>query len=439
MRLAYLVVALAGLGCLFVGCPDETFFKPDGAGFEDSYLPSWDSNNSGVPTPTCPGQEATVTGTALAPNGADPVPGASVFIPARVPELFPPDVKCEVCGHLGKSNNLWYTTTAPNGRFTLKNVCPGKWPLVVQNGRFRRLVYINVAAGATMAVPAGQSRLPRRHKEFVQADSIPKIAVATGDFDKMECVLRKMGLADGTFDLYEAASSRKSPKTLPSFKNLIANLNKMKTYNIIFINCTANTFEKELASSTIRKNLNDYVNAGGRLYVTDWSYDWIEQVEPFAPFIDFEPGASSSAPEPLNAAALGADGLKVSAKIKDSQMAQWLTAFPGAISGGNSKIEHFLINWVIIHKLGKETKLWVEGSIKSTTGALTGVRPLTVTFNFKSCGKVLYSSYHTEGREDESVISPKAFPAYCGGKFSPQDRILEYLIFDIASCIKPVE
>ena len=211
MRLAYLVVALAGLGCLLAGCPDETFFQPDGAGFEDSYLPSWDSNNSGVPTPTCPGQEATVTGTALAPNGADPVPGASVFIPAKVPELFPPDVKCEVCGHLGNSNNLWYTTSAPNGSFTLKNVCPGKWPLVVQNGRFRRLVYITVAAGATMAVPAGQSRLPRRHKEFVQADSIPKIAVATGDFDKMECVLRKMGLADGTFDLYEAASSRKSP------------------------------------------------------------------------------------------------------------------------------------------------------------------------------------------------------------------------------------
>jgi hypothetical protein len=438
MRLAYLVVALAGLGCLCVGCADETFFKPDGAGFEDSYLPSWDSNN-GVPTPTCPGQEATVTGTALAPNGADPVPGASVFIPAKVPELFPPDVKCEVCGHLGKSNNLWYTTSAPNGSFTLKNVCPGKWPLVVQNGRFRRLVYINVAAGSTMAIPAGQSRLPRRHKEFVQADSIPKIAVATGDFDKMECVLRKMGLADGTFDLYEAASSRKSPKTLPSFKNLVADLNKMKSYNIIFINCTANTFEKELANATIRKNLNDYVNAGGRLYVTDWSYDWIEQVEPFSPFIDFEPGASPNTPEPLNAAALGADGLKVTAKIKDPQMAQWLTAFPGAISGGNSHIEHFLINWVIMHKLGQGTKLWVEGSIKSSSGSLTGTRPLTVTFNFKNCGKVLYSSYHTEGREDESVIAPKAFPAYCGGTFSPQDRILEYLIFDIASCIKPVE
>jgi len=60
-----------------------------------------------------------------------------------------------------------------------------------------------------------------------------------------------------------------------------------------------------------------------------------------------------------------------------------------------------------------------------------------VTFNFKNCGKVLYSSYHTEGRENE--LFPEAYPKYCNTTMSPQDRILEFLIFDIASCIKPIE
>ena len=58
------------------------------------------------------------------------------------------------------------------------------------------------------------------------------------------------------------------------------------------------TFESELTKQLVRKNITDYVQAGGRLYVTDWSYDWIEQVETFSPFIDFEPGKSNTAPEP---------------------------------------------------------------------------------------------------------------------------------------------
>ena len=75
--------------------------------------------------PSCPGEETTLQGKVLAPNAADPVPGASVFIPASVPELFPPEVKCEVCGTYGESVNLWFTTTKYDGSFVLGGVCPG--------------------------------------------------------------------------------------------------------------------------------------------------------------------------------------------------------------------------------------------------------------------------------------------------------------------------
>jgi len=428
------------LGAILVwgACDTGSFSRGDLGGL-DMYLPPlYDAG--GIPAPTCPGQESTLTGTVLAPNGTDPVPGATVFIPAAVPELFPPEVKCEVCGQLGGANNLWVTTTGADGKFTLSSVCPKTWPVVFQNGRFRRLINVDVPPSTALSLPPDQTRLPKRDKEFENADAIPRIAVATGDFDKMECVLRKMGLPEGTFDLYEAALTRKSPPSplvKGSFDALVNDLAKMKSYNIIFINCTANTFENELAKLLVRKNLNDYVQAGGRLYVTDWSYDWLEQVEGFSPFIDFEPGASGSAPEPINSAALGADGLQIQATIKDPQLAAWLANFPGAVTGSQSPIQHFLIDWVMMYALSKDVKLWVEGNVKSEDGKIAGLKPLTVTFNFKSCGKVLYTSYHTEGRETE--LLPTAFPQYCNTTFSPQDRILEYLIFDIASCIKPIE
>ena len=64
-----------------------------------------------------------------------------------------------------------------------------------------------------------------------------------------------------------------------------------------------------------------------------------------------------------------------------------------------------------------------------------------MTYNFKNCGKILFSSYHTEGRDDELGLfpDPKPYPQYCGASASPQDRILEYLIFDIANCVKPIQ
>jgi hypothetical protein len=425
------------------GCSSDDF-TPGGDGGpagDGNYWPNVDGNIN-PSRPSCPGQEATISGKVLAPNGTDAVPGASVFIPEKVPEIFPPSVACEVCGTLGGSTNLWYTTSAYDGAFTLKQVCPGKRPLVFQNGRFRRFIYVEVPAKGQLQLPAADTRLPRRNQELNVVDAIPKIALATGDYDKMECELRKLGLEDNAFDRYEGAKVLTSKPALPSFGTLVNDLAKMKSYNIIFINCTTNTFEEELKKPQVRQNIKDYMNAGGRFYVTDWSYDWIEQVEAFSPFIDFEPGPWTAAPEKQDAAAMGVDGLKIQATVKDPAMAKWLALY-GAVSGDKVQIEHFLIDWVIMNKVGKDVKLWVEGPVKSRNGAVNGVRPLTVTFNFQNCGKILYTSYHTEGRDDELQMFPlpvaKPYPQYCSGQASPQDRILEYLIFDIANCVKPIE
>jgi hypothetical protein len=428
------------LALLFCACSGEfQSGKLDGgSGYGDGGSPGYDFAGPYVPgRPTCNGRESTISGTVLAPNGVDPVPGATVFVPSKVPELFVPEVQCEVCGQLGMAANFWQTTTAYDGTFSL-TVCPGDVDLILQNGRFRRFLQIDLPEKQAVELTAAQSRLPRRQAEFHALDAIPRIAVATGNYDKMECVLHKLGLESGAIDLYEAATGiQKSPDPLISFGELVRNPEKMKTYNIIFINCTNNEHEQALRDAVVRDNLHAYVKAGGRLYVTDWSYDWIEQVPAFSPSIDFEPGVSDDQPEPFNGAALGDYGLQVEGQIKDSQMANWLGLFPGAISNNRSTIEHFLGSWVMMHKLDAEAKLWVEGKVSSAMSNIDDVRPLTVTFNFESCGKILFSSYHTEGREDE--VWSASFPEYCGSTSSPQDRILEYLIFDIASCVGPLK
>ena len=455
----FALCALASVGIFLVGCADTPqFVSNDGGGGttrDSGNRQSSEWYDPGVTRPSCAGQEAEITGIVLAPNGKDPVPGATVFVPSATPELFPPEVRCEVCGSLGTGYNFWTATSGPDGRFKLAGVCPGEVNVVMQNGRFRRLVRVNVPASGSVELTSEQSRLPRRTGEFGPFDAIPRIAVATGDFDKMECVLRKMGIE--RFDLFEASKYLNSPapNTLIPFSALVGDLSKMLAYNVIFINCTDDVFEAELSKAKVRENISAYVKAGGRFYVTDWSYDWVEQIETMSKYIDFEPGDSSDAPEPHNAATTGAGGLKVDGIIKDATLAKWLGNFPGAVRtvGGESvtPIEHFLGKWVVMRKSHKDSQVWVEGkvsSLRSEPGYFTDeTRPLTVTFKFENCGKVLFTSYHTKGRDDQYLEdffggvrpNPMPFPQYCqNDELSPQERILEFLIFDIARCVKPI-
>ena len=77
-------------------------------------------------------------------------------------------------------------------------------------------------------------------------------------------------------------------------------------------------------------------------------------------------------------------------------------------------------------------------SITWLTGTVRGrKRPLSVTFDYPqamACGKVLYSSYHTREHGAQA-----RFPGYCAaGKMITQEHVLEYLIFELSSCVGPI-
>src|SRR5207247_614936 len=113
-----------------------------------------------------------------------------------------------------------------------------------------------------------------------------------------------------------------------------------------------------------------YVAAGGRLYVTDWSYDYIEQVPEFSPVIDFAPDASGPAPEARDAAALGTGSIELDATVKDDGLASWLDAVERVTgdelisAAGKVHIQHFLEGWVEQREVpaSDSSKVWLEAS-----------------------------------------------------------------------------
>jgi len=380
------------------------------------------------------GGDTTLSGRLFAPNGADPVPNAFVYVPNLGLPEFPTTVSCDLCGDIGAAATS--TQTAYDGTFTLKTVPSGdSIPIVFQLGRFRRVINMPIAPCAAQSPAKDPNvdgvRLPHHDAELDAHDSIPRIAIATGDWDQIECVLKRMGL--DRFDLYDDRGGA-PPPTVGTLQQLLTDSQKLQGYNILVVNCTQNQFESIVAQANVKQNLHDYVAKGGRLYATDWAYDVVNQIPEFASFFCFQPDSGAAAMCSMNPQTPGVadsfDAYNNNATIVDPQLAEWLTLFPGVID--NQKQVSVQYSFVVLSGVASDmmsfpTKVWVQGPAKSY-----GTKPMTVTFDYMQCGRVHFSTYNTE--PNGFVPDQTRFPN-CVTDFSPQERILEYLMFEIASCI----
>jgi hypothetical protein len=265
----------------------------------------------------------------------------------------------------------------------------------------------------------------------------------------MECVLLELGLDQDQFDLYNGIDDPDfggTPDAVADLDALLYDPVELARYDVLFVNCSHDDFEDVLTDPDVRDNLEGYVARGGRLYVTDWSYDYVEQVSQFSDRIDFAPGPSDGAPEPRDDAAVGPEGVTIDAHVEDADLASWLEAVED-VAGGELiserrtvQISHLASDWVMQYGADEGLgKVWLRGD---AGGGLEGSRPLTTTFDYQSCGRVLYSSYHTTGREEPDWDEGPnyVFPSYCTGSgLTPQERVLLYLILHVADCIQVVE
>ena len=400
------------------GCPDDDYVTgdsalPDGVFKNDIFITDSYKN------PCSPKAPPSISGKVYAPNGIDPVAGASVGIPLA---LAKPSkvVRCETCVVAGRYSA--HTYAKADGSFKLTSIPNGgTFNVSLQKGHFRRIVKVTIPKCGHVSLTKAQTTLPGKKAQHSQWDSIPNIAVITGAWDKMEKVLDKLGVKEKV-----VYNGKDWGTGTYSMQALLQNLGRMKAHHLILINC-GTKFETMVASpGAVRSNIREYVKAGGRLLVTDFSYDYVEQV--FPEFIDFEgsDGTSTTTPEAHNAAEMGSPDLTIQAEIKDSQMKAWLKLpeIKALQASGKVKVVGFMTGWAVQKEVNLKTtaKVWVSGPAIWVGGK--GDRPLTASYYFqdtdkKGCGRVIFSSYHTYGS---------------GKELLPQERILEYLMLEIGTC-----
>jgi hypothetical protein len=412
---------------------------------------------------TCSGNGTTsVTGTVYAPNGVDPLPNVLVYVPNTAVQPFTAGVTCDNCGAAVSGSPLVRAFTNIDGTFTITNMPVGaNVPLVIQIGRWRRQITIpNVAQCVNTPIVATLTRFPKNKSE----GDIPKMAFVTGAVDALECVLRKVGVDDAEFTqstgtgrvnlwvgdgtvtipgpgggTYHLGGANAGAGT-GSETTLVGTPATLAQYDAVFFPCKGAEATRTTAQQT---DIINYSNAGGRIFATHFSYVWLFNDAPFSGTALWNVNQCDSFTTPSCAQQQGYPpdqiGFINTTFPKGLALAQWLQLLGASTTLGQIAIN--TLRWDTNNPgVVAPAQEWMQ--IQDTH---IGNVLMDYTFNTpvgalpaNQCGRVLFNDFHVEnhGYINSGSAYGLAFPAECaGGAMTPQEKLLEFMIFDLGSCV----
>jgi hypothetical protein len=393
-------ILLAFVGLSLVGCS-----TPQDSGFADaSTTTPVMEGDAGFGNPDPKTVVGHLRGKVNAPNGMVPIAGALVYLTESKPTPTPEKVYCDECVKL--ANGTPFAVSNEKGEYDLSITKLGKRFIVIQKGGFRRVREINVVAGDTMGDDALTTLPPKT--DLTAGDEVPRMTVVTGQYDNIADSLVKLGVDRSAIDEVSSALIGKAAK------EFLSDSAKVNARHIVFLPCgdyTQPTPNTDLSTDpALQDNLRKFVEAGGRLYATDWHYDFINRT--FPGYIKFQ-GASSEACSGCARTPYDVDAVVDDPGLKGWLGAQSLGAFQ--LVRSYTGIDSVAAQMVTV---GGQTKtvtphVWMSGS---KAGAAK--KPATVSFEY-GCGRVLFSTYHTE---PSSLM------------LTPQERALLGVLLDVNVC-----
>ncbi|HET7505730.1 MAG TPA: carboxypeptidase-like regulatory domain-containing protein [Kofleriaceae bacterium] len=430
----------------------------------------------------------TITGTVFAPNGSLPLFGVSVYVP-NVPDQalpqFQDGVTCGSCSAGLPGNPVVSTVTDDQGHFSLEGVPSGtNIPVVITIGKWRRqLKLANVASCASQALEPTDTRLPASRDDMTPNTTsvdLPQIAISTGNADSLECLVRRLGIADkeittdapagttsGRIHLYSDNSAIKDSvdgdgrgvasfeptfgggkgafadsNTLWGSSSNPGNLNK---YDIVILSCEG-AQHAETKSQEAMDHLKAYADIGGRVFLSHWHNIWLEgSTQRTAkgtqkPVVWADPGAEIAKFVDNQDTGTGTvDTIDVTNNPKGTSFANWMqrvqtkSPMPRQIT--------------ILDGTGKHTAISLDPA-KAEQWVFWTNNNMDFPQNFQfttpiekdqagRCGKVVFSDMHVSGGpvKNSGVIPP--YPTSCGAAtdLSDQEKALAFMFFDISSCV----
>ncbi len=386
----------------------------------------------------CPaGTSSSISGTVYIPAGNLPLYNVNVYVPNAPLAPLPAEASCNKCDSMLSGSPIVTTTTDTRGRFILKNVPVGNdIPLVMQVGKWRRKVTVPTVTACVEnpITDVNQSRLPRDKSE----GDIPRIALATGGADALECLLRKVGIADSEFTPDASAgrvnlfaghggankydSSLNGGADFSPATTFWSTVGSLKRYDVVLLSCEGTQDAKNKTPADLQA-MQDYANLGGRVFASHWHNYWIELgPAPFPTAAVFN--HQDDLPSPFTA--------DIDTTFPKGQaIAEWLLNVGGSTTLGQLVIvagQHTVDAVNVAQR-------WIYSSTPTSVQYLTFNTPMTMA-PADQCGRVVLSDIHVSSGDQSSPS--RRFPTGCRTTtLTPQEKALIFMLFDLSACIVP--
>jgi hypothetical protein len=417
---------------------------------------------------TCSGTTTTdLVGKVLDPAGVNPLYNVLVYVPndPTDPGLqpFTAGVTCGACGGTAAGDPLVTTYTAPDGTFTLKGVPSGSAvPVVIQLGRWRRQFKVDISHSCgTNMPPGGTFKMPANHME----GDIPRIAIVTGAYDPVECALYDIGIdqseftnpGGGGYINFFTADDPTYPGTgrgamidsnTPDQDLLFAKPDGgakalIYDYDMVVLECEG---YQELEPMDQQATLASYLSAGGRVFASDYTYDWFWQNAPLSGAATWDGNHDGKAWQVTGSVT------QPPGNPQGKAFDQWLENV-GISAAGSENVSIFPA-YQNVPTIIAPTQMWLfTTQSEGQDASQPPTTPIQFTFNTplnappsKQCGRVTFNDWHAFVPPAGTAGYPNflsggtIFPAAClnpGGASSPQENIFEFMIFDLSDCVQP--
>ncbi|MDB4957897.1 MAG: Tryptophan synthase alpha chain [Myxococcales bacterium] len=335
------------------------------------------------------------------------------------------------------------TSSDESGHFRLDNIPAGTdVPLIISIGKWRRRVTIpNVTSCTDNPLTSAQTSLPKNHLE----GDLPRIAIATGGCDALECLVRRLGVSDGEFGtaggnerihLYSGtggANQLANSMPMATATSLWGSVDNLKKYDQVLMSCECSqdaTHKPQAAMDAMKA----YADLGGRVFGSHYHNVWIGG----------ESGSTTHVPAVWKAIATWGDGftsptsdtIDTVNNPKGMAFATWMLNVGGSTVTGQIPIQSGTGRQTCNTMDNAKAERWVFND--------TGGTQYPQMFQFTTpnempkemrCGKVVFSDMHVAG----DSFSSGTFPSGCSvSPLSGQEKALAFMLFDIASCVNPI-
>jgi hypothetical protein len=407
---------------------------------------------------SCSGNmSTTVSGTVYDPAGKNPLYGVVVYVPSVPPGALPAGTGCYTCQSLYQSGMpIAYAVTDAYGKFSLDGVPDGtNIPLVVQVGKWRMQYTMPTvtqcvdnpatAAAAKIAAPA-VLRLPRNRSE----GDIPNIAIATGGADSLECLLSRIGVDKAEYGAGAGGAGRihifkgdqgsdTTPAAPVASAALWASQAALMPFDITLLTC-----EGHETTAMNQQALYAYAQAGGRVFASHFHYAWLDS-GPFGAqnLAKWETGTQSYNTDPN--AEIETTLPNGAAFPRGVAMKTWLGNV-GALTNGELHIVQARHN-AVVSAANTPSTPWIVTDTSAKPPSETEYFSFDTPFGTaagEQCGRVVYSDLHVGaasgdyGGYTDNIPGNAVVPSGCADNaLSPQEKALEFMLFDLSGCITP--